>query len=149
MRGMRRLRSRYGRRCGHPFVKRLMKVVQQIDEVFMTIILTRHAERLIETPAHGVANDCQESEGSNIGRSIGAPHAPDEILVSENNLCRHTLLVLAHLFEILAKNEGIQFGNGSQQLNRRIGIAGIPHILETHYAFVARVRFSFGFRHFN
>jgi hypothetical protein len=91
-----------------------MKVVQQIDEVFVTVVLARHAEGLIETSAHGIANNCQESEGSNIGRSIGAPHAPDEILVSENDLCRNTLLVLAHLFEILAKNEGVQFRHGSQ-----------------------------------
>jgi hypothetical protein len=138
-----------------------VKVVEQIDEIFVAIVLASHAERLIETSADGVANHGQEPEGAHIGRFIGTPHAPNKILIAENEFCGHGLQIPTGLLQSLTKNEGVQFGHGSQKLNCRIGIAGVAHVLKTHHTFVTgilrrrgcrnrlgnRLRFRRRFRH--
>jgi len=118
-----------------------VKVVQQIDEVFVAVVLARHAERLIETAAHGVANDRQESEGANVGGLIGPPHAPNEILIAEEELGGDTGHILTGRFQVFSKNEGVQLGHGAQQLDGGVCIAGIPHVLETNDPFVTGIRF--------
>ena len=114
-----------------------MEVVEEPDEVFVAVILGGPAKVLIDSALDNFANGIQEAEGSHIGGAMGGPHALGEILIGEEDRGGLVLLVGNNRGgEIFAQNKGVPFGHGPQKLNGGVGIAGIPHILETHHTLV-------------
>jgi hypothetical protein len=72
---------------------------------------------------------------------MGRPHTLGQILIGQENGRGSILLVSDNCRrEIFAKDKGIPFRHGSQELNRGIGITGVPHILEAYNTLVPRIR---------
>ena len=52
------------------FIKGFVKVVEKIDQIFVTVILLRATKVLINRVSNSVLNHIQKSHGSDVGRSV-------------------------------------------------------------------------------
>ena len=74
-------------------VQRLVKVVQKVDKIFVTIVLHRLPEVLINRVFDCVSDTSYEAIRADIGRAMGRPHTLYQILVAEKDSGRNPCLV--------------------------------------------------------
>jgi hypothetical protein len=111
-------------------IQGLVKVVQEPDKVFVAIILIGLTEVVIDGALHCITDRVEEAHRSDVGRSVGGPHTLCEILIGKENGRGHILSVGDEGGgQIFTEDKGIPFGDGPEELDGGIGVAGIPHIL--------------------
>ena len=116
------------------FIEGLVEVIQQVNQILVTVILPGLTEALVDSVLHSILNDREESHGSHIGWSVSGPHTLDQILVSHDELGLNRFLVGTDCLQVLTHDEDVEFWNRSQQLDGGIRITCVVHVLEPHNA---------------